>query len=157
MSKPLPLALLDAFTHHAETAETADDLAIIAGLPVAEVQAALDDPQRARELQAHRAAYLRPGRAGLILDKVLDRIEAQLEKGVDGFEAAELGKPLIKILENSERVRLAEVAKKDPYAGLPVFQFIFGSSMRIERVQPAPSSFIDVEVVTVEAVDQAAE
>jgi hypothetical protein len=138
----IPKALEIAFAHHGDHVDTPEQLAAIAGVDVETVQSFLSDPGSVSALVAYRtkleaAGALRPVRVGRALDKAIATIEAELDKGVDGFEAADLAKPLIRILENSERVRLAE-REQDANANLPVFNFIFSSTgMTAERVYPA--------------------
>lgn len=137
----IPKALEIAFAHHGDHVDTAEQLAAIAGVDVETVQGFLNDPVSVKALVAYRTKLeakgdLRPVRVGRVLDKAIATIEAELDKGVDGFEAADLAKPLIRILENSERVRLAE-REHDAYANLPIFNFIFSSTgMTAERVRP---------------------
>ena len=138
---PIPKSIRDAFAHHGDHVDTAEQLAAIAGVDVETVQGFLNDPASVKALVAHRTKLeakgeLRPVRVSRVLDKAIATIEAELDKGVDGFEAADLAKPLIRILENSERVRLAE-REHDAYANLPIFNFIFSSAgMTAERVRP---------------------
>ena len=137
----IPNALEVAFAHHGDHVDTAEQLASIAGLDDETVQGFLKDPASVKALVAYRTKLeakgeLRPVRVGRVLDKAIATIEAELDKGVNGFEAADLAKPLIRILENSERVRLAE-REHDAYANLPIFNFIFSSTgMTAEQVRP---------------------
>jgi len=141
MTGTIPKALEVAFAHHGDHVDTAEQLAAIAGVDVETVQAFLTNPDSVTALVAYRTKLeakgeLRPVRVGRVLDKAIATIEAELDKGVDGFEAADLAKPLIRILENSERVRLAE-REQDANANLPIFNFIFSSSgITAEQVQP---------------------
>ncbi len=79
--------------------------------------------------------------------KLLKRIDAQAD-GVDAFEAVELMKPINRILENADRVRLAE-KEKDANAGLPVFNFVFNNGgIQATRVFEVDPTVIDIEVNT---------
>jgi hypothetical protein len=107
----IPKVLKEAYAHHSEYVDTPDQLAAIAGIDVETVQRFLADPSSAAELVAYKTQLeakgeLRATRNARVLDKAVARIAAQIDSGVDGFEAADLAKPLIRILENSERVRL---------------------------------------------------
>lgn len=130
----------EAFAHHGEYVRTTEELANIAGVSTERMQLALDEQLDSLEnyrAKLHASGALRPDRANRALDQVVATIQIQLDKGVDGFEAAELSKPLIRILENYDRVRLAE-REKDPHAGLPVFNIIFhrAGGMTMEPTAP---------------------
>ena len=155
----IPQALKTAFAHHSDHVDTSAQLAAIAGLDVATVQACLADPVSSAALVAHRQHLeaqgdLRPTRTARVLDKAVARIEAQLDGGVDGFEAADLAKPLIRILENFERVRLAE-REQGANANLPIFHFTFGSTsgFSARQVQPA-AVVVDVAAKAVNALPE---
>jgi hypothetical protein len=156
MTSAIPNALEVAFAHHSDHVDTAEQLAAIAGVDVETVQGFLNDPDRVKELVAYRtkleaAGALRPVRVGRALDKVFSTIEAELDKGVDGFEAVELSKPLIRFLESSERIRLAE-KERDANANLPVFNFIFSSrGFSAEQVFPT-AVLVDVAANPVNAL-----
>lgn len=153
---PIPQALKTAFAHHSDTVDTPAQLAAIADLDVPTVEAILADPASAAILVAHRQKLeaegdLRPTRTARVLDKAVARIAAQLDSGVDGFEAADLAKPLIRILENSERVRLAERVQ-DSNANLPIFHFHFTSTgFTAEQLPPTPV-VIDIAAKPVNAL-----
>ena len=128
----------EAYAHHGAHVQTSEELANIAGVSTEKMQWALDE--QLDSLEKYRAKLnasgaLRPDRANRALDQVVTTIQVQLDKGVDGFEAAELSKPLIRILENYDRVRLAE-QEKNPNAGLPVFNIIFNRAggITVEQV-----------------------
>lgn len=152
----IPTAMEVAFAHHGDLVDTAEQLAAIAGLDVEMVQGFLNDPASVKALVAYRTraeakGELRPVRVGRALDKVFATIEAELDKGVDGHEAVSLSKPLIRFLESSERVRLAE-KERDANANLPVFNFIFSSTgMTAERVRPT-AIIVDVAAKPVTAL-----
>ena len=117
---PELLRIKEAYAHHGDLVQTSDELANIAGVTPEKMQKALDEQLDCLEryrVKLTASGALRPDRANRALDKVVATIQDQLDKGVDGFEAAELSKPLIRILENYDRVRLAE-REKDPHAGL---------------------------------------
>jgi hypothetical protein len=140
---PIPQALKTAFAHHSDTVDTPAQLAAIAGLDVLTVETILADPASTAILVAHRQKLeaqgdLRPTRTARVLDKAVARIAAQLETGVDGFEAADLAKPLVRLVEHFDRVRLAERVQ-DANANLPVFNFIFTSTgFTAEQLPPTP-------------------
>ena len=146
------LALKDAYALYCKHIDTPAQLAALSGVSLETVQSVLSDPAGVSALVAHRAVLeakgaLQPGHARRVLGMAILAIEAELAKGVDGFEAAELAKPLIRILENSERVRLAE---KDENANskLATFNFIFANG-GITAHQVLPS----VEVIDVATTD----
>ena len=149
-------ALKEAFALHSDHIDTPEQLAAIAGVSLETVQSVLSDPAGVSALVAHRTALeakgaLRPVRVGRALDMAIATIAAELSKGVDGFEAAELAKPLIRILENSERVRLAE---KDEGANskLATFNFIFtNGGVTAHQVLP-PIEVVDVPTTEVVAL-----
>ena len=60
-------------------------------------------------------------KARKLAQKLLDRMLADVDS-LDPLEAADLIKHPLRIIENADRVRLAQ--KADPYANLPVFNFI---------------------------------
>jgi hypothetical protein len=144
----IPKVLKEVYAHHSEYVDTPEQLAAIAGIDADAVQRFLADPSSAAELVAYKTRLeamgeLRATRTARVLEKAVARIEAQLDGGVDGFEAADLAKPLIRILENSERVRLAERVQ-DANANLPVFNFIFTSpGMTAQQVYPT-AGVVDV-------------
>jgi hypothetical protein len=148
----IPKVVKIAFAHHGDRVDTTEQLAAIAGVDVEVVQGFLDDPASVTALVAYRTKLeangeLRPVRVGRALDKAIASIEAELDKGIDGFEAADLAKPLIRILENAERVRLAE-RERDPNANLPVFNFVFThGGFTAEQIHPSP---VVVDVATKE-------
>ena len=152
----IPKSIRDAFAYHSDQVDTAEQLAAIAGVDVEAVRGFLNDPESAAELVAYKTRLeakgeLRATRTARVLDKAVARIDAQLDGGVDGFEAADLAKPLIRILENSERVRLAE-REQDANANLPVFQFNFTSTgMTAERVYPT-AVVVDIAAKPVNAL-----
>lgn len=153
MSEEPALAFKEVFALYSEHIDTPEQLAAIAGMPLETVQSALSDPAKVSELVAYRTAQeakgaLRPVRVRRALDMAIATIAAELSKGVDGFEAAELAKPLIRILENSERVRLAE---KDEGANskLATFNFIFtNGGVTAHQVLP-PIEVVDVATTEV--------
>lgn len=118
MNDAIPHALKEAYARHSDHLETAQQLADVSGIDLAVVLWALDDGPASRQLEAYKAKLQAEGKtlpvkAHRALNKAVDAIHEQLDKGVDGFEAVELSKPLIRILENTERVRLAERDKED--------------------------------------------
>ena len=158
MTQAIPISLKIAFAHHSDNVDTADQLAAIAGVDIETVQGFLNDPDSVKALVAYRTKLeaegnLRPVRVGRALDKVFSTIEAELDKGVDGFEAVELSKPLIRFLESSERIRLAE-KERDPNANLPVFNFIFSTSGFTAEQVSAPVVVVDVHAKPVTALPE---
>jgi hypothetical protein len=157
MTGAIPNALEIAFAHHGDHVDTAEQLAAIAGVDVETVQGFLNDPASVTALVAYRtkleaSGALRPVRVGRALDKVFSTIEAELDKGVDGFEAVELSKPLIRFLESSERIRLAE-KERDANSNLPVFNFIFSSTGGFSAEQVFPTAVVvDVAAKPVNAL-----
>lgn len=144
-TQQIPDALKTAFAYHGDNVDTPAQLAAIASLDVETVQACLADPISSAALVAHRVKLdaqgdLRPIRVGRALDKAVARIEAQLDGGVDGFEAADLAKPLIRILENADRVRLAE-REQGANANLPTFNIIFSCS-GVTAAQVYPTALV---------------
>jgi hypothetical protein len=152
----IPQAIKHTFAHHSDYIDTPEQLAVIAGVELETVQSVLSDPASVSALVAHRKKLeingaLLPGRARRALDMAVDAIKAELSKGVDGFEAAELAKPLIRILENSERVRLAE-RDDGANAKLATFNFIFtNGGVTAHQVLP-PIEVIDVATTDVVAL-----
>ena len=103
-------------------------MAAAAGLSTEHVLSLLECPQFAADAEAARINAEASGKdieiqARDAQRKLVSRISDQAED-VDAFEAAELLKPINRILENAERVRLAE-REKDEWANLPTFQFNF--------------------------------
>lgn len=82
--------------------------------------------------------------------RALQRIDQELETA-GAFEAAELCKPALKVLEQEQR---AELAQRDQYANLPVIHVTFGPGMELStevkptlaNVAPTQSGVVDVEV-----------
>lgn len=79
-------------------------------------------------------------KAHRIVGKALDKINAGLE-GIDAFDAAELMKPALRVLEASEKARLAE---RDDTARLPVFHITINKgAMQMHAVDPDTMQIID--------------
>ena len=73
-------------------------------------------------------------KARKLAQKLLDRIVVDVDS-LDPLEAADLIKHPLRIIENADRVRLAQ--KADPYANLPVFNFIIHrGGISAELVEP---------------------
>lgn len=91
------------------------------------------------ERMALKGELLLP-KARKLAQKLLDRMVVDVDS-LDALEAADLIKHPLRIIENADRVRLAQ--KADPNANLPVFNFIFSNGgIRAELVDPA--SVVDV-------------
>lgn len=96
----------------------------------------------AEATRAQLAGKTNVPKAYRIVSKLLDIIESGTV-GIDAFEAADLLKQPLRILEAHDRVRLAE---RDKTEILPVFNFIFHSSgggMRFESVSK-PADIVDI-------------
>jgi hypothetical protein len=111
------------------------DLAACSGLALETVERLLDQPGVAAQLEAARIKAEHEGKATVPLAqkialKLLRRIDAEADT-VDAAGAAELMRPVNRILENHDRVRLAE---KDHYANLPVIHFTIGPAHAITTV-----------------------
>lgn len=79
-------------------------------------------------------------KAHRIVGKALDKINAGLE-GIDAFDAAELMKPALRVLEASEKARLAE---RDDTARLPVFHITINKgAMQMHAVDLDTMQIID--------------
>ncbi|MGJ7508644.1 hypothetical protein [Variovorax sp. GT1P44] len=135
-------------------------LAAKCGVSLAEVEAVLDLPEMAARLdaaeaRAHADGLLVVPLARRVAVKLLQRIDAQADT-VDAFEAAELMRPINRILENAERVRLAERTGDE---NLPVFNFIFGAAGSIHAelvsapVEANASDVLDVKALPVVDAD----
>lgn len=147
MTDDIPAALLAAFAHHGDVATTARQLADLAGLSEAEVQRLLESDAALARLMAHKARLeadgaTLPARARRTLAKALASIDRQLDAGADGFEAADLARPLIRLLENSERVRLAE--REDNHKRLTTVHIsIINGAVQLKAVPPKDADVPD--------------
>lgn len=154
MDEPIPKPLLEAYAHHADRVNDVKQLAAIAALPTAEVEAILADPVRMAELEAYRTRLeaqgkLRPDRISRMIEKTLDVIDGELQRNCDIDTALELIKPLIRLTEVSERTRLAE-RELNPFSNLPVFNItINGGAIQIKEIPASASAVIDVIDATV--------
>ena len=87
--------------------------------------------------KAHIAAAHR------IVGKAFERITEQM-KSADGFEAAELVKPALRVLEAHEKARLAERESKQ---NLPVFHITInkgpGASIQVRAMDPEAMEVIE--------------
>lgn len=125
------------------------ELAACSGLDLLTIERLLDQPGVAAQLDAARIKAEHEGKTAVPLAqkialKLLRRIEAEADS-VDAAGAAELMRPINRILENHDRVRLAE---KDHYANLPVIHFTIGpghaTTMTVLRADAAPELVEDV-------------
>jgi len=133
------------------------DLAACSGLALETVERLLDQPGVAAQLEAARIKAEHEGKttvplAQKIALKLLRRIDAEADS-VDAAGAAELMRPINRILENHDRVRLAE---KNSYADLPTINFTIGPGHAITTsvARPAPAAEL-VEDVTPKAAPSA--
>jgi len=98
---------------------------------VATHAAAIDATAQRMAIKGH---LLEP-KSRKLAQKLLDRMLADVDS-LDPLEAADLIKHPLRIIENADRVRLAQ--KADPYANLPVFNFIIHrGGITAELVEPA--------------------
>jgi hypothetical protein len=150
----IPKPLREAYAHHGDRVDDAQQLAAIADLPTAEVEAILADPVRMAELEAYRTVLeakgkLRQGRLDRMVDKVLGVIDVELQGNCDIDTALELIKPLIRLTEISEKSRLAE-REINPFSNLPVFNItINGGAIQIKEIPASSSAVTDVIDATV--------
>lgn len=154
MDEPLPKALLEAYAHHGDRVDDTQQLAAVADLPTAEVEAILADPVRMAELEAYRTRLeaqgkLRPDRVSRMIEKTLDVIDIELQRNCDIDTALELIKPLIRLTEISEKSRLAE-REINPFSNLPVFNItINGGAIQIKEIPASSNAVTDVIDATV--------
>lgn len=146
----LPSTLKDSYAHYGDEIDGPDELAALAGLTLAQVEAALADPEKVAQLEAYRAAQqkqgkLQPIRVRKLVTVTLDVIEEHLKAGCDIDAALEIIKPLIRLTEISERTRLAEREAGDTRKRTVVHINIGGPSARVVPV--------DVEVIDVHTVE----
>jgi hypothetical protein len=143
-------AILAAYPVVAYLPDAEQVLAAKCGVTLAKVEAVLNSHGMLDRLEAARLSAEANGDtviplAKRIALKLLNRIYAEADE-VDAFGAADLMKPINRILENAERVRLAE-REKDDNSTLPIFNFIFSSGrMLAERVVDSPLAIIDLKV-----------
>ena len=128
-------------------------MAAVCDVTQEEIEARLACPELLARMEAAKIKAEASGKditplAQRIARKLLYRIDAQADD-VDAFEAVELMKPINRILENAERVRLAE-REKDEYANLPTFQFNFINGIQATLVpRPVPVETIEVDAISV--------
>lgn len=99
-----------------------EGLAALSYLPLATVDEYIKQPGVIEELTAEKLRAESDGsllevRSLMLTGKVLDRIGAQIDS-MDAFEATEVSKPLLRILEAADKRR---AALKDDSANLPIF------------------------------------
>ena len=140
--------LIAAYPSVADRPDGEQALAALLGVSVQEVEAVFALPGT---LELAEAARVKAEVEGSALEplahytalRLVQRIAAQADT-VDAFEAAELIRPIIRVLENADRVRLAE-RNKDPNAGLAVFNITFeGASMQATMVKEAQHVVIEM-------------
>ena len=145
-------ALLEGYARYADDTNSAAELAaLVPGVTLNEVEAALADPEKVAELEAYRALLQRqrkpqPGRVNKLTAMTLDVIEGHLTAGCDIDAALEIIKPLIRLTEVSERTRLAE-REVDELKKLPVIHITIGRPA--EKLTPQSADVIDVHAVQI--------
>lgn len=133
------------------------DLAACSGVDLATVERLLDRPDVAARLEAARIKADHEGKTLVPLVratalKLARRVYAEADT-VDAAGAAELLRPMVRILENADRVRLHD---KGQYANLPVIHFTIGAGHAITTTvaRQAPAAEL-VEDVTPKEVPSA--
>lgn len=148
------IKMIAAYAVSSRMPNAVEIMAAAAGVAPEHVLARLECPQFAADAEAARINAEVSGKdieiqARDAQRKLVSRISDQAE-AVDAFEAAELLKPINRILENADRVRLAE-REKDEYANLPTFQFNFINGIHATLVtEPRVLETIEVTPVTYE-------
>ena len=145
----IPKPLKDGYALYGEYLNRPDELAAIAEVTVAQVEATLADPEKFAELEAYRAAQqmlgkTQPVRVRKLVGMTLDVIEEHLKTGCDLDAALEIIKPLIRLTEVSERTRLAE-REVDDVRNLAVIHITIGRPAE-KRVS------VDADVIDVHAL-----
>ena len=148
----LPGTLKDSYAHYADEVEGPGELAALAGLTLAQVEAALADPRKVAELETHRAAQqkqgkLQPIRERKLLQQTLDVIQKHLDGDCDIDAALEIIKPLIRLTEIRERTRLAEREVDDTHK-LTIIRFNIGRAAE-KRIATGSADVIDVHAVQI--------
>lgn len=122
---------------------------------MAQNYAAIDMERRRLEITSDMS--LLHGEAQKLALKLLRHMGRDIDS-LDTTEAADLLKGPMRILENADRVRLAE--REDNNVGLPVFNFTFfpaaprGASTHAEVIKPAADGVLDVEARDVPGADR---
>lgn len=128
------------------------DIAALAGLDITIVRKVmehypdvLDATLRKFEMEGKAAEVIaRKAQAELV------RRIADVASSADPLEAIDLIKPITRILENADRVRLAE-RETDKYANLPVIHFTIGAGGAITTTVEAAPGIEAVDAVVVDA------
>jgi hypothetical protein len=122
-------------------AKTMDEAAAVMGISVSEAEDFLVEHAPAIEAEATRSKLsgrLTVPMAHRIVIKLLEKIESAANGDIDAFEASDLLKQPLRILENHDRNRLADRDKKD---SLPVFHFHInrGGGFSLTPVERTPA------------------
>ena len=128
------------------------ELASLSGVTEAELNAALQDPLFLVELEAEYAKAQHDGRLTVVLAQKtqcnLMQVVFEASKTIDISEVPELAKIVSRVLEQADRVRLAEKQTEN----LQIIQVTFGSdfSINTEVLKPTKTNAaIDVEARSV--------
>lgn len=122
--------LIAAYPSVADRDDGEQAISAMTGIPLAEVDALLADPEVVEKAEAAR---IKAEIEGKTLAPLVNRTAYKLLKiihdgatGMDAHEAAELLRPVSRVMSDLERTRIAE-REKDASAGLPVFNFVFNN------------------------------
>ena len=132
--------------------DSLSELAHLIGVTEAELNAALQDPLFSVELEAEAVKADFDGQSTVVLAQKtqcnLMQVVFEASKTVDISEVPELAKIVSRVLEQADRVRMAEKQTEN----LPMIQVTFGSdfSINTEVLKPTkPNAAIDVEARSV--------
>ena len=159
MSEPalvvdLPNALKVAYAEFGETVADATELAALAGVGTEVVERVFNTPSKLDELEAFAKAYRKqnkhqPARVRQMLKQSLDVIQAQLDSAdIDLGTVLEIIKPLIRLTEIAEKLRLAESGADAP-SKHPVWYITIGGVLAGAARPPVAAQ--GLEVIDVQA------